>query len=92
MLNRKLQDLIEQHVLLTSKVKPNALEETIRQYEKIKDKLKNPNLKKEINGDDYKLLLDLFKRKNLDERTIILLLEAIKNHNMVFYIMIFYCF
>ena len=62
---------------------PSISEETMNEY-----KIINHNLKfgKEITSNQYKLLVELFKRKKIDDKDIILLLEKVKNHNIILHI------
>ena len=63
--------------------KPSIPEEIMNEYKTI-----NYNLKygKEITSYQYKLLVELFKRKKIDDKDIILLLEKVKNHNIILHI------
>ena len=62
---------------------PSISEETMNEYKSI-----NHNLKfgKEITSNQYKLLVELFKRKKMEDKDIIILLEKIKNHNIILHI------
>ena len=59
--------------------KPNISDITMNEYNVI---MLNLKFGKKITPYQYKLLVELFKRKEIDDKTIILLLEKIKAHNI----------
>lgn len=74
-LNSTLEELQAELIF----IKPNISEEIISEYKTIHQNLKYG---KNITSYQYKLLVELFKRKEIDDKTIILLLEKIKAHNI----------
>lgn len=79
----KLKKLIEQQtakLLLTS---TQTTEEDIEEYKRI---ISNVQYKRKILSRQYELLLKLFKRKNIPDKEIIILLEIIKGYNITTHI------
>ena len=75
----KLNTILEQtnaEIIFTF---PNISEEKMNKYKEITHSLK---FNKELSAHDYNILIELFKRKELDDKSIILLLERVKNHNI----------
>ena len=63
--------------------KPNISSETMHEYNVI---IHNLKFGKKITTEQYTLLVELFKRKEMDDKDIILLLEKIKAHNIKLHI------
>ena len=75
----KLNNILEQinaEIVFTS---PNISKETMLKYKEI---IHNLKFNVALSSSDYDLLLELFKRKELSDKEIILLLEKVKNHNI----------
>ncbi len=75
----KLNTILEQLQAELVFTKPIISDQIMQEYKLI---IHNLKFNQKITSGDYKILLELFKRKNLEEKEIILLLEKVKNHNI----------
>lgn len=76
---KKLKNILEKYTAKLLITKHILSDEDIKNYNNILNSFKNG---KEINHEQYEILLRFFKSKNLTDKEIIILLEKIKQHNI----------